>query len=180
MSGPAHFPRKWQALPAIGAVVLVLITSRYRSPKPRPVPHLAAIDAPFPHLALAALPGTSPLTDADLRAGHVTLVNLFASWCLPCRVEAPQLAALRDDGIAVAGIAVRDDPANTAAFLATTGTHFKHIGLDPRERVQPALSSAGIPETWLVDGHGIVRARFRGDIHAEDLPRVRAAVAAAR
>lgn len=138
------------------------------------------IGRPFPHLALDALPGTPPLTDADLRAGHVTLVNLFASWCVPCRVEAPQLAALRASGITVAGIAVRDNPADTAAFLAATGTHFDRIGRDPHERVQTALSSAGIPETWLIDGRGIVRARYRSDLHADDLPRVRAAAAAAR
>lgn len=106
------------------------------------------------------------------------LINLFASWCLPCRVETPQLAALRANGITVAGIAVRDDPKNTAAFLAATETHFDRVGLDPHEKVQAALSSAGIPETWLVDGDGIVRARFRGDLHAADLPHVRELVAA--
>lgn len=158
---------------------LLAIVATHRPNWSRPARHLASVGAPFPHLALGALPGSPPLTDADLRAGRVTLVNLFASWCVPCRAEAAQLAALHAEGIALAGIAVRDAPADTAAFLRATGTRFDHVGLDPHEAVQAALPSAGIPETWLVDGSGIVRAKFRGDLHADDLPRVRAAVAAA-
>ncbi len=141
---------------------------------------MAAIDAPFPGINLAALPGTPPLRYADLRAGHVTIVNLFASWCVPCRAEAAQLATLHRQGMALAGIAVRDTPGDAAAFLRATGSTFDRIGLDPHEAVQAALGSDGIPETWVVDGAGMVRARFRGDLHAADLPRVRAAVAAAR
>jgi len=134
---------------------------------------------PFPLVALETLPGTPPLTSPDLRAGRVTLVNLFASWCVPCRAEAPQLAALHSNGIPLAGIAVRDTPADTIAFLRATGPSFDRVGLDPHEAVQAKLGTSGIPETWVVDGAGIIRARFRGDLHAADLPRVRAAVTAA-
>lgn len=167
---------------ALASLLMIVATHRPdRSPAAsRPTAPPASIGKPFPHLSLAALPGIPPLTDADLRAGQVTLVNLFASWCLPCRIEAAQLAALHEEGIIIVGIAVRDEPANTTAFLAATGMHFERVGLDLHELVQPALFSSGIPETWLVDGHGIVRARFRGDLHAADLPQVRAAIAAVR
>jgi len=139
----------------------------------RPAP-AAAIGRAFPHLALTALPGIPLLTDAALRRGHVTIVNLFASWCVPCRAEAPQLAALRARGLAVAGIAVRDTPADAAQFLRRTRTPFVAVGVDPTGLVQRALASDGLPETWVVDGAGIVRARFRGDLHASDLPAVEA------
>ncbi len=162
--------------PVALTLALVLLGVRWAT---RPVPP-PAIGRPFPPLNAGALMGVPPLRDADLRGGHPTLVNLFASWCLPCRAEAPQLATLRTQGIAVVGIAVRDTPVDTAAFLAATGTRYGRLGLDPHERIQPALGSAGIPETWVVDGAGIVRARFRGDLHPADLPAVEAAVAAAR
>ncbi len=159
------------------ALGLAAVLLGYRwSQHPAPPP---AIGAPFPALTLAGLPPVPRLTDRDLRAGHVTLVNLFASWCVPCRAEVPQLAALRAGGIAIAGIAVRDAPADTAAFIKASGSRFDRIALDPREAVQAKLGSSGIPETWVVDGRGIVRARFVGDLRADDLPRVRAAVAAA-
>ena len=93
---------------------------------------------------------------------------------MPCRAEAPQLAALRARGLAVAGIAVRDTPADAAQFLRRTRTPFVAVGVDPTGRVQRALASDGLPETWVVDGAGIVRARFRGDLHASDLPAVEA------
>ena len=161
--------------PVALTLALVLLGVRWLL-RPAPPAPPTAIGQRFPPLALGALAGVPPLRDADLRAGHVTLVNLFASWCVPCRAEAPQLAALRARGIAVAGIAVRDAAVDTVRFLAATGTRYDALGLDPHERVQPALGTAGIPETWVVDGAGIVRARFRGDLHASDLPQVEAAV----
>ncbi len=169
--------RPSQIVPPVAlGLALVLIGVRWAARPAAP----AAIGRPFPRVALTPLPGTPPLTDATLRGGRVTVVNLFASWCVPCRAEAPQLAALRAHGIAVAGIAVRDTPADAARFLAATGTRFAAVGLDPAGRVQPALASSGLPETWVVDAGGIVRARFRGDLHAADIPAVEAAAAAAR
>lgn len=125
------------------------------------------------------LAGTPLLTDATLRRHRPTLVNLFASWCVPCRAETPALAALSARGITVAGVAIRDQASDAAAFMAATGIHYAAAGLDLREQVPAALGSSGIPETWLVDGEGIVRARFRGDLRLDDVPQVTAAVAAA-
>ena len=99
---------------------------------------------------------------------------------MPCRAEAAQLAKLHAAGIAVAGIAVRDTPADAAAFVDATGARFDHAGLDPHERTQTALGTSGIPETFVVDGSGIVRAHFRGSLHPDAVARVAAAAAAAR
>lgn len=169
---------RWSRFVAPAALLLaaaLLVVQWALRPAPDP-----AIGRAFPRLALAPLAGTPPLHDGDLRAGGPVLVNLFASWCVPCRAEAPQLVALRRRGIAVVGIAVRDAPGDAARFVADNGAPFARLGLDPKGRVQAALGSAGLPETWLVDGGGIVRARYRGDLHAADVPAVAAAVAAAR
>lgn len=158
------------------ALLAVIVAARLDIP---PRHEITLAGSRFPHLALRPLHDIPLLTDAHLRRGHFTLVNLFASWCVPCRAEAPQLAALRARGVDVAGIAVRDMPGDTAAFLRR-GNPFGAVGLDPRGEVQAELGSSGIPETWVVDGDGIVRDRFRGDLHAADLPRVLAAAGAAR
>ncbi len=165
-------PSRVVAPVALGlALVLVGIRWVARPSAPRVE---AAIGHSFPHLALAPLDGLPLLTDATLRAGHPTLVNLFASWCIPCRAEAGSLAALRVAGVAFVGIAVRDRPGDAATFVRVTGAHFVAAGLDPGERVQAALGTRGIPETWLVDGRGIVRAVWRGGIAPADVARIAA------
>ncbi len=162
--------RPSRIVPPVALGLALLIVGVRWSLRPAPDP---AIGRPFPHLALAPLaPSLPPLTDAVLRRGRPTVVNLFASWCVPCRAEAPQLAVLRARGVAVAGIAVRDTPADAAAFLARTGTRLDAAALDPKGSVQGSLGTSGIPETWLVDGDGIVRARVRGALQPEDVARL--------
>jgi cytochrome c biogenesis protein CcmG/thiol:disulfide interchange protein DsbE len=141
----------------------------------------AMIGKPVPEFALAAaVPGHPPLAAADLRAGHARIVNIFASWCIPCRVEAPQLLALKRRGVPIDAIAVRDKPADVAAFLARHGDPFDRIGDDPTSKVQFALGSSGVPETFVVDGRGIIRHQHIGEIRAEDLDGIVQAWEAAR
>ncbi len=158
--------------PAALALALALVGVRWWLTPPAP----PAVGHPFPHLALVPLAGMRPLDDAALRTGRPTLVNLFASWCVPCRAEAPALGALGRRGIAVAGIAVRDSAPDAAAFVTASGVRLAAGGVDRDGRVQSALGTTGIPETWLVDGSGIVRARWRGGMRLEDVASVAAAV----
>ncbi|WP_260928358.1 DsbE family thiol:disulfide interchange protein [Novosphingobium sp. 9] len=135
----------------------------------------AMVGKPLPAFSLpAGLPkGPSAGTGLDSRAladGHVHVVNVFASWCLPCRVEAPQLAALRAAGVSLVGIAVRDEPGDLAKFLATNGNPFETIGRDDSGQVQLALGSSGVPESYIVDGHGVIRYQHIGEIRTEDMP----------
>jgi cytochrome c biogenesis protein CcmG/thiol:disulfide interchange protein DsbE len=131
------------------------------------------VGRPMPDFALQpAVPGRPGLAAADLRGGQPRLVNVFGSWCIPCRVEAPQLMALRQRGVPIDAIAVRDRPADVARFLAQHGDPFQRIGDDPRSQVQFALGSAGVPETFLVDGKGIIRHQHIGEIRAEDVPAI--------
>jgi cytochrome c biogenesis protein CcmG/thiol:disulfide interchange protein DsbE len=139
------------------------------------------IGKPMPDFALKpSVPGHAGLAIADLRSGTPRLVNVFASWCVPCRAEAGQLMALKLRGIPVEGVAIRDRSEDVAAFLAQNGDPFDRIGADPESRVQFALGSSGVPETFVVDGKGVIRHQHIGDIRPEDMATIVAAYEAAR
>lgn len=128
----------------------------------------AMVGKPVPDFALAGLDPDGPgLATADLAGGGPVLVNFFASWCLPCRVEAPQLKALNEAGVPIHGIALRDAPQDVAAFLARHGNPFTRIGMDREGKIAIAFGSSGVPETYLVDGQGIIRAQHIGEIREE-------------
>ena len=135
----------------------------------------------MPEFALqAVLPSHPPLSAADLRSGRPRLVNVFASWCIPCRAEAPQLMALKSRGVPIDGVAIRDRPEDVATFLAKWGDPFDRIGADPTSKVQFALGSSGVPETFVVDGKGIIRHQHIGDVRPEDVAAILAAYEAAQ
>ncbi len=142
--------------------------------------HSRMVGQPLPDFALEG-PGERPgLRTADLGRGQPVLVNLFASWCLPCAVEAPQLEALSREGIVIHGIAVRDAPERVAAFLDRHGDPFDRIGLDSDGRMMLTLGASGVPETYVVDGRGVIRHQHIGEIRPEHLPVLRRALEAAR
>lgn len=131
------------------------------------------VGKPVPAMDLVGMDELHPgLNDGDLRQGTVTLVNLFASWCAPCRVEAPQLNALADKGVVIHGIAVRDTPENITAFLKDHGDPFRRIGMDPNSKAVLNLGASGLPETFLIDGKGIIREQIQGVILAEQVPEI--------
>jgi cytochrome c biogenesis protein CcmG/thiol:disulfide interchange protein DsbE len=135
----------------------------------------------MPEFALPAIaPGHPPLAAADLRRGSPRLVNVFGSWCIPCAVEAPQLMALKRRGIPIDAVAVQDRPEDVARFLARHGDPFERIGDDPNRKVQFALGSSGVPETFLVDGKGVIRLQHIGEIRPEHVERIAAAWEAAK
>ena len=119
-----------------------------------------------------AVPGTAGLSSADLATGEPRLVNIFASWCIPCRVEAPVLEQLAEAGVPIDAIAIRDRPEDVAAFLAQYGNPFQRIGSDENSRVQLALGSSGVPESFVVDGRGIIRYQHVGPLAPADVPAI--------
>lgn len=136
---------------------------------------------PVPEFVLpAAIPSKPPLSSADLATGEPRLVNVFASWCAPCIAEAPVLKDLKRRGVRIDGIAIRDRPQDVAAFLARYGDPFERIGADYDSRVQLALGSAGVPESFVVDGRGIIRHQHVGAIMPQDIPAVLAELEKAR
>ena len=127
-----------------------------------------------------ALPGKPGLASADLARGSPRLLNVFASWCVPCAAEAPVLLDLKRRGVMIDAIAIRDRPDDVAAFLARHGDPFTRIGGDAESRVQIALGSSGVPESFVIDGKGVIRAQHIGPIMEQDVAAILAALEAAR
>ena len=139
------------------------------------------IGKPVPQItAPAALPGKPALGPGDLADGKAKLVNFFASWCVPCIAEAPVLMELKARGVPIVGIAVRDRPEELAQFLAANGDPFERIGADRESKIQLAFGSAGVPETFVGHGRGIIRLHHVGPIDERDIPGIVRAVEAAR
>ncbi|MGG5809852.1 DsbE family thiol:disulfide interchange protein [Falsiroseomonas sp. CW058] len=138
---------------------------------PRGVPSAligqAAPDFALPELEEAGVPA---LSSADLRGlpGPV-LVNFWASWCVPCIIEHPQLMRLHREGVPVFGIAYKDRPADSLRFLRQHGNPFRRLAKDEPGRVAIDWGVYGVPETYLLDRGGIIRWRFAGPITPEVL-----------
>lgn len=131
------------------------------------------VGRPVPAFVLApALPGKPGLSSSDLAKGRPRMINVFASWCVPCIAEAPLLMELKRQGAAIDAVAVRDRPEDVAAFLARHGDPFLAIGSDPESRLQLALGSSGVPESFIVDGRGIIRYQHMGPIEPDDVPTI--------
>jgi len=139
------------------------------------------VGRPVPKFALpAAVAGKPGLDSASLAEGEPRIVNIFASWCIPCIAEAPQLIEIARRGVPIDAIAIRDTPADIADFLARNGDPYRRIALDKNSAVQLALGSSGVPETFIVDGKGIIRHQHIGDIRPEDVPEILRLYEAAR
>lgn len=123
---------------------------------------LAGQDAP--PMTVAPLGNLPRLDDAALRDGHVKLVNYWASWCAPCRVEHPTLTQLAAEGLQIYGINYKDDPANALAFLAELGDPYVAVGADADGRTALDWGVYGVPETFLVDGEGRILMRVAGPV----------------
>ncbi|MDD9726074.1 DsbE family thiol:disulfide interchange protein [Roseovarius sp. SK2] len=119
---------------------------------------------PAPAVALTPLEGKTPFTDAELRSGGVKLVNYWASWCAPCRVEHPHLEALAEEGVTIYGVNYKDQPGNALGFLEELGDPYTAIGADPNGRMALDWGLYGVPETYVIDGEGRVVLRFPGPI----------------
>ena len=153
-------------LPVIAfAVLAFFLFQSLWHPEAGPVPS-ALINKPAPLLALPALDAQSPaFTPADLKAGHVSVINVFASWCAPCRTEVGQLATLsKVPGIALYGLTQKDKPDASRAFLDEVGNPFAKIARDDDGRASIEWGVYGVPETFVVDGKGVVRFKYVGPL----------------
>jgi cytochrome c biogenesis protein CcmG, thiol:disulfide interchange protein DsbE len=127
------------------------------------------INRPAPHFALPPLPGEPHgFSSADL-AGHVSLVNAFASWCAPCRAEHPVLDALaRTKRVPIYGIDYKDKADVALAWIAELGNPYQRIGADDG-RVAIDWGVYGVPETFLVDRGGRIRYKHVGPLTEDDV-----------
>jgi cytochrome c biogenesis protein CcmG, thiol:disulfide interchange protein DsbE len=166
-------PSRWRGwltlLPIALFLVLAVLFYRGLSGDPAEVPSVL-INKPVPDFTLAPvaalnLPG---LATADLKKGEVTLVNVWASWCVPCRTEHPLLMELaKREDLRVVGIDYKDDPENARRFLITLGIPFAAVGSDLSGRTSVDWGVYGVPESFLVDGAGVIRLKWIGPLSAE-------------
>jgi cytochrome c biogenesis protein CcmG/thiol:disulfide interchange protein DsbE len=178
-SGRMSRALRFAPLTLIALVVLALVW-RLLNP-PDTTIHSRLIGQPVPSFELRpAAPGKPALSSKDLGTGQPRLLNIFASWCVPCIGEAPVLGELRRAGVTIDGIAIRDRPRDIAGFLARNGDPYERIGSDDNSHVQLALGSSGVPESFVIDGRGIIRMQHVGPIEAADIPKVLAELEKAR
>lgn len=165
-------PRWTMWLPlALFAVFVALVAYNLVKPASRDVPS-RFVGQPLPAFDLKPASDDRPgLSRADM-TGRPRLLNVFASWCVPCAAEAPQLAQLAAAGVEIDGIAIRDHKADLAVFLGRYGNPYARIGADDVSAVQLAIGSSGVPESFIVDGKGVIRYQHIGDIRSEDIPMI--------
>ncbi|MBX9813286.1 MAG: redoxin family protein [Sphingomonas sp.] len=164
-------------LPLFGFGALMLIAGFALNRPSERVVRSAMVGKPLPRFALPPmLPGKPGLATADLATGRPRLLNVFASWCIPCAAEAPQLAALKAQGAEIDAIAIRDTPEAVRGFLARYGDPYARLGSDPESAVQLAMGSSGVPETFVIDGRGRIVLQHIGDVRAENVPEILAAL----
>ena len=162
----------WLWLPlALFAGFFVLVMVGLLRPADREVAS-AFVGKPLPAFDLRqAIPDRPGLKTADM-TGKPRLLNVFASWCIPCIAEAPQLDALARAGVEIEGVAIRDRQEDVQRFLARNGNPYTRIGADDLSAVQVAIGSSGVPETFVIDGRGVIRHQHIGDIRIEDMPKL--------
>ncbi len=142
----------------------------------RPDDHIIVsrvVGQPLPEFAAAAaMPGQPGAASSDFHDGKPRLLNIFGSWCGPCVQEMPMLLRLKAQGVEIAGVAVHDSTPELTRFLAENGNPYSRIGLDAEGEAQLAFGSAGVPETFVIDGRGVIVHQHIGIVTEEDMPKL--------
>ncbi|MEP2784254.1 MAG: DsbE family thiol:disulfide interchange protein [Pseudoruegeria sp.] len=144
-----------------GLATLFLVGMQRENPNALPS---AQEGKPAPMVVLEDLGEAPAFTDETLRQPGVKLVNYWASWCGPCRVEHPALEALAQEGVPIYGINYKDRSDDALGFLAELGNPYAEMGSDRQGRMALNWGVYGVPETYVIDGDGVVVLRFAGPI----------------
>ncbi|HEX4157480.1 MAG TPA: DsbE family thiol:disulfide interchange protein [Rhizomicrobium sp.] len=155
------------------AGVAYLFFRSLNGPPPDQLPS-ALMGKPAPVTNLPPLDGAATaFTSADFRSGHVTVLNVWASWCVPCRAEAPALAALSQlKGVVLYGMVYEDKAVAAREFLNEAGNPFSRIDFDRDGRAGIEWGIYGVPETFVIDPKGIVRLRYAGPIVGDTMNKI--------
>lgn len=162
--------KRFVPLMVVTALVLLFLAMMLSDRNPNEIDSVL-IGRPAPEFSLVSLKEGAPaLTTADLKTGAPVLVNFFASWCVPCRAEHENLMVLAGEyRVPVIGIAYKNDPDKARGFLTELGNPFSKTGLDLDGRVGIDWGVSGVPETFLIDGDGVIRYRHWGPIVGSSL-----------
>ncbi len=154
---------------ALFALLFGLVAIGLFKPADRTV-RSAMVDKPLPDFALPAmLPDRPGVARTSYGGGKPRVINVFASWCVPCIAEAPELMKLKAAGVPIDGVAIKDTPETIKAFLDRNGDPFERIGDDRDGRVQIALGSSGVPETFLIDGNGRIVRQYVSNLQPDQV-----------
>ena len=169
--------KTWWFLIPLALFALFLGVAGYQLTQPKDeFVKSAMIGKPLPAFDLPGQTDDAPrVASASFADGQPRLLNVWATWCIPCIAEAPQLEALAERGVPIVGVAIRDEPAALAHFLERYGDPYERIARDDIAQVQLALGSSGVPETFVIDGDGIIRYQHIGDIRPEHVDEIYAA-----
>ncbi len=155
--------KRWlTALPLVvlaALAVLFAVKSLHRNPQVDPQ---ALVGKPIPPLSLPSLDDGRTQALARLNAQGPVLINFYASWCAPCEVEHPVLRGLAAQGVRIVGVAYKDEPANTRAFLARLGDPFVERLVDHSGRAGIEFGVTGVPESFLIGRDGTIIAKHTG------------------
>lgn len=161
----------WRMIPFLIFVVLTVFFLRGLSLDPHDLP-LAQLNKPLPRFELPVLGAEHASMTSGAFRGHVTLLNVWASWCEACTEEQVFLLQLAREGVNIYGLNYKDKPKAARAWLLTWGNPYKMVGADVAGKVAIDLGVYGAPETFLIDKAGYVRYRHVGvltkDIWARD------------
>lgn len=175
LARPIARRRLWFALPILVfvgiAAALVFGLGRQGDEHARDLPS-ALIDKPLPAFTLPPVEGYEVgLSDADIKAAGVSILNVFASWCGPCQVEHPiwMAYAKQSDAVPLFGLNSKDQPENAANWLKKLGDPYKLIGADRDGRVSIDFGVYGVPETFVIDATGRIVLKHIGVMTRKDL-----------
>ena len=155
----------------VGLAVLLYVGLFQGPPSLLPSP---LVGKPAPDIALPALDTQAEnFTRAELGQGRPVIINFWASWCAPCRIEHSTLESLAArNGVTLYGVAYKDDPEKSRAFLSELGNPFGKINQDREGRVAIDWGVTGVPETFVIDGKGVIRVHYAGPLNESLLQRL--------
>lgn len=136
--------------------------------KPGEIPS-GRVSQPAPEFSVPELAGGGSFSTADLRDGRMKLLNIFASWCEPCRGENALFLALQRQGVVIFALDYKDDAREAELFLKGLGNPFERIGVDADGRVGIDFGISGVPETFVIDGDGRIIYQHIGPLSEDDV-----------